>query len=65
MTRVKEVIDRIGGEAEVAKVTGLRPVSIRTWARDGYIPPKHHEAVMERCKELGLDVTVQDLDPAA
>ena len=63
MKTIREIIKSIGGVHEVARVTGVRPVSVRNWCGDGYIPGKHHQKVIELGEEKNIKLDSLDLDP--
>lgn len=60
---IRQIIARLGGIVVVAKSCGLRPVSIRNWIMDDYIPRKHHETIKEMGKRKGIKLTSKELDP--
>lgn len=62
---VKEIVKAIGGDAEVARRLGIRPVSVRGYMRDGYLPRKHHAVILDMAASAGLRITTLDLDPSA
>ena len=60
---IKALIRRLGGDCEVGRALKRRPSAIRNWVRDGYIPPRHHEAIIELAKEKGVEFDARILDP--
>ena len=60
---IREIVEKLGGSARIARHIGKRPTSVRNWVYDGYVPPKHHAAVIDLANQAGFTVTPAELDP--
>lgn len=70
MEPARTVIERFGGEAKVAEVTGASMTAPYRWTypRDrggtgGNIPQKHHRALLEYAKQNDIELSAEDLLP--
>lgn len=54
-----KIIDRVG-PSQLAKELRLPKSTVYSWQRTGIIPAKHHPAVMEASRKLGVAVTPAD-----
>ena len=63
MKTIREIVKSIGGDHEVARRTGVRPVTVRSWCSDGYIPKLHHKNVIELAHEKNIEIEEFNLDP--
>lgn len=51
---VSEVIDALGGTAEVARLFNLRPSAVSNWKLEGF-PASRHLEIYELCQQRGIN----------
>ena len=56
---VETILERLGGPAQAARLTGVGTEAIRKWRQARAVPPKHWTAILG-----ATDLTVADLQPA-
>ena len=60
-------IDRIykawGNAEEMASDLGEKGVTVRQWRNRGNIPPEHWARIIEKAKERGTELRVDDFGP--
>lgn len=55
MNRVSDLIDRLGGNASVARDLGLKPSAVSEMKRRNSIPPKYWAALIEIGRSRGVE----------
>ncbi len=58
---VDQVITKLGGAAEVARLIDVPYQTVAAWKRRGTIPSRHQRALLLAARERGLDITAEDL----
>lgn len=51
-----ELIDALGGNAEVAKIAGVKGPAVSNWRRYGYLPPRLYMRVASAARAKGVEV---------
>lgn len=59
----KDIINLLGGPAEVGRALGIRPQAVSLWARKGAVPLDRVPEVLRLADEIGLRLTARDLRP--
>lgn len=61
------IIERLGGVARVAAITGLHRTRVSNWRRpktvggtDGLIPQKHHPRLLNHARDNGIALSAED-----
>ena len=72
MNPAKAIIDRLGGEAQVAFVTGTAYTAPYRWqapkwkgGSGGLIPQRYHRALLDYARGKGIPLTAEDFLPPA
>lgn len=55
------VVERFGGQSNLARLLGRNQSTIQYWTSTGRIPPKWHAKLMELAGEQGVDLTPSEL----
>jgi hypothetical protein len=55
------VIDRFGGQSQLARLLGKGPSTVQYWATTGRIPPKWHARLLELAAENGVSLAPSEL----
>lgn len=72
MDPASKIIERLGGEAKVAEITGMAFTAPYRWQHDkskggtgGLIPQAHHRVLLDYARTNNIDLTAEDfLAPA-
>lgn len=71
-TQAQRVIEKFGGEAQVALALGLAPSTVYRWnyskargGSDGVIPSVRLRQLLAVAQKKGITITAQDLYPTA
>lgn len=51
-----EVIDSLGGTAEVSRHCGVTMQAVSNWRADGAIPERHHYRLFRLAEERGISI---------
>jgi hypothetical protein len=54
------IIDRFGGTRAMAVALGLPPSTVQSWKAAGLIPAKHQQFVLNRAREIGINLDPSD-----
>jgi hypothetical protein len=72
MNPAKNIIGRLGGEAQVAFITGTALTAPYRWqaprtrgGSGGLIPQRHHRALLDYARSKGIALTAEEFLPAA
>lgn len=57
----KELIQKFGGQTELAKQLGVGQSAIAYWAKTGKVPTKWHEKLLSLANRNGVDISAVDL----
>jgi hypothetical protein len=67
MEPAKSIIKKLGGEAEVSRITGTALTAPYRWQHarskggtDGRIPQKHISVLLNHARNAGIDLTLND-----
>lgn len=60
-SQIDLVVDRFGSIAEVHRHTGFPYTTIQGWQRTGWVPARHHHAVLQAAKRAGVSLTAEEL----
>lgn len=70
MQPAKTIIDKLGGEAVVSRVTQTAFTAPYRWqyprdkgGTDGLIPQKHHRTLIDYAREQGIDLKAEEFLP--
>ena len=64
MANIEEIVDRLGGPDEAARLTGVSADAIRKWRQAGLIPSRHWPAIMAATGLSMADLQAADPSPA-
>lgn len=56
----KTVVDKFGGQTAVAALIGIKQSGVSYWVKQGTVPAKWHEVLLEKASELGIDLKPED-----
>ena len=66
-TPAERIIKKCGGAKEVAKLAGVDLSRVHRWTypkarggTDGRIPSKHHQSLLNRARERGIELSPSD-----
>lgn len=59
--RMREIIQSLGGPAEVGRHLGVRSQAVSLWGSTGRIPVERVPALLRLAKERGIELTAWDL----
>ena len=62
MTKLKDIVEQVGGTLEVARHLQVRPPTVRGWLHNGYIPELHQEDFIQLANLHSIEVTPNELD---
>lgn len=58
------IVRRLGGHAETARITGRHVANVYRWVQDSHIPNKPMRAILDHAAANGIDVQASDFfDP--
>ncbi len=60
MNIAEQIIDRFGGQSELAKLLGRRQSTIEHWAKTGRIPAQWQEKLMKTAREKKINLEAKD-----
>lgn len=67
MTPAERIIEKLGGEAEVAKLAGITMHRVRRWTfprerggTDGKIPTRHQQTILDEARKAGVEIAPSD-----
>ena len=61
MTQAQYIIDRFGGNSALARALGHKfPSTVQRWKDSGFIPSRHHQAVLDAARVRGIELTPDD-----
>jgi hypothetical protein len=70
MQPATNVIEKVGGVAVMAEITGVHRTRVYGWMRpkdsggtDGLIPQKHHPAILAFAREKAIAISAEDFLP--
>jgi len=55
------IFDKFGGTRKMATALGEAPSTVNSWKASGRIPAHRQPAVLEKARELDLDVSAEDI----
>lgn len=55
-----KIIDKFDGTRPMANSLGLPPSTVQSWKDTGLIPAKHHQNVLDKARELKIDISPAD-----
>lgn len=58
---MREIIQSLGGPAEVGRRLGVRGQAVSLWCTSGRIPVERVPALLRLAKEMGVELTAWDL----
>jgi carbamoyl-phosphate synthase small subunit len=64
MVTIEDIIQRLGGQDEAARLTGVSPDAIRKWRQSGLIPSRHWPAVIAATGLSMADLQADEPGPA-
>jgi hypothetical protein len=64
MSRIGTLIDRFGGQSELARLLGTTQSTVQYWASKGRAPSKWHRKIIEAGKSVGLLIDPLELQPS-
>lgn len=53
---VKQVIDKLGGNREVAELLGVTPPAVSNWKAFGRFPERLHFRLYKICQDRGIEL---------
>ncbi len=72
MNPASQIIARLGGEAQIAPITGTACTAPYRWqasrqkgGTDGLIPPHHHRKLLDCARSKGIALAAEGFLPAA
>jgi hypothetical protein len=64
MSRISTLIDRFGGQSELARLLGTTQSTVQYWASKGRAPSKWHKRIIDAGKSIGLLIDPLELQPS-
>lgn len=71
MEPASTIVSKFGGPSKLASIVGVHRTRVSNWTRSkeaggsgGRIPQAHHRAILTASRDLGLNITAEDLLPA-
>ncbi len=61
MSAAQKVVNKFGGQTQLAEVLGIRQSAVSYWVKTGNIPAKRHAAILRAAGERNLDLSPRDL----
>jgi len=62
MNRIRSVISRFGSQSELARALSIKQSTVQYWASNGRIPEKWHKKIVSAGREIGLFLSVDELN---
>lgn len=56
----KIVVEKFGGQTAIADLIGIKQSGVSYWVKQGTVPAKWHSILLEKAKELGIDLRAED-----
>ena len=60
MGYAEKIIEKFDGTRPMANALGLPPSTVQSWKDTGRIPSKHQQNVLDKARELGIEIAPAD-----
>lgn len=60
MNPAQKILDRFGGLNAAARALGLPVSTVQHWGITGFVPARRQPLVLEKARELGVDIKAED-----